>query len=127
MKTRKILALLLAILMIGGMLPTAFAADAATEESDTLTTVTYTFHKDGRSDVSSDWLEAFTWTPAAATMDANTEYTIERNSLYMAFPESSENPNDQWAYVGSGMGRSASYVTPTTGKGTVIGLDELSN
>ena len=122
MKTRKILALLLAILMIGGMLPTAFAADAAESVS-----VTYSFYKGGRSDVASDWLENFTWTPAAEILDGNTEYAIERNADYMAFPESSENPNDQWAYVGSGMGRSASYVTPTTGKGTVIGLNSDLN
>lgn len=118
---RKILSIILAAAMLFAMIPAVAAADTATEGDDALATVTYGFYPGGRSDVNDTWLERITYTKADS-FEGITDFAVVRNANLMSFPTSSDNPNDQWAFVGSGIGRTETYAKSADGYGVTISL-----
>ena len=106
---KRVIAILLSMAMMISLMPAAFAGDTAEPVS-----VTYSFKKGGRSDVTADngWLEKTVCTPIDALGTETAQYSKLINSAYVEFP-TSENakPGDMWAYIGTSADAGVSRLT----------------
>ena len=62
---------------------------------------TFNFTNTGRSDVPDSWLERIVCDKSGNLGTSAANYSFEKNPKYTAFPASLDDPDEQWAYLGT--------------------------